>query len=117
MTNLSLDIGVKSNRTLTAKGVEYYYKNDRSTYDKILYPYIENSKYNSSSLDVQFREIAHKIRSRKYNPINNPKNSLKKSIELRTIEGMDLMFSFDVMISEDKRDICKSLYKTSRCLV
>lgn len=101
VTGLSLEIGIKQGTYLSAKGVEYYFHNQREIYDKILLPRL-SEKWHESELNIQFREIAHSIRNEKYNPKNNPRNNLKTSIKTRDI-GVLNIFDYSVMLREDKR--------------
>lgn len=103
VTSLSLEIGIKQGTYLSAKGVEYYYYNDRESYDKILLPRL-SAKWQESELNIQFKEIAHSIRNEKYNPKNNPRNNLKTSIKVRD-NGVLNLFDYSVMLREDKRKI------------
>lgn len=103
VTSLSLEIGIKQGTYLSAKGVEYYFHNQREIYDKILLPRL-SEKWHESELNIQFREIAHSIRNEKYNPKNNPRNNLKTSIKVRD-NGVLNLFDYSVMLREDKRKI------------
>ncbi|MFT4221472.1 hypothetical protein [Dysgonomonas sp.] len=103
VTSLSLEIGIKQGSYLSAKGVEYYFHNQREIYDKILLPRL-SEKWHESELNIQFREIAHSIRNEKYNPKNNPRNNLKTSIKTRDIGVLNL-FEYSDMLREDKRQI------------
>lgn len=103
VTSLSLEIGIKQGTYLSAKGVEYYYQNQREIYDKILLPRL-SEKWQESELNIQFREIAHSIRNEKYNPKNNPRNNLKTSIKVRD-NGILNLFEYSDMLREDKRQI------------
>lgn len=73
VTGLSLDIGIKQGKHLTAKGVEYYFINHEKKYTEILKPRL-STKWISEPLNIQFREIAHSIR----NAISNPRNNAKR---------------------------------------
>lgn len=103
VTSLSLEIGIKQGTYLSAKGVEYYFHNQREIYDKILLPRL-SEKWQESELNIQFREIAHSIRNEKYNPKNNPRNNLKTSIKVRD-NGVLNLFEYSDMLREDKRQI------------
>lgn len=105
ITNLSLEIGIKQGRYLSAKGVEYYYQNKRDIYDEVLNKRLPE-RWENKPLKIQFREIAHSIRNEKFNPKNNPRNNLKTSIEKRLTNG-GLLFDMAEMIRPDKREILR----------
>ena len=103
ITSLSLDIGIKQNDVLSSKGVEYYYLNERDTYNKVLYPRL-SEKMKSNSIKKQFEAIAHSLRNERSNPRNNPKNNLRR--DLKNLEkGFSMMFDFADMLRDDKVDI------------
>lgn len=103
ITSLSLDIGIKQNDVLSTKGVEYYYLNERDTYNKVLYPRL-TEKMKSESLGKQFEAIAHSLRNERSNPRNNPKNNLRR--DLKNLEkGFSMMFDFVDMLRDDKVEI------------
>ena len=107
VTGLSLEIGIKQGSYLSAKGVEYYYYNQRELFNKILLPRL-SEKWHDTELKIQFKEIAHSIRNEKYNPKNNPRNNLRTSLKRRD-NGMSSLFDYSVMLREDKINICKQL--------
>ena len=100
VTGLSLEIPVKQNSYLSAKGVEFYYKNFPEIYEKILAVRL-SKKWLNSDLQIQFREIAHSIRNERYNPNNNPRNNFKRSLQLRRAGGQ-FLFPLAETIREDK---------------
>ena len=100
ITGLSLEIPVKQNSYLSAKGVEFYHKNFPEIYSKILVVRL-SKKWLNSDLQIQFREIAHSIRNEKFNPKNNPRNNSKRSIQLRRAGGQ-FLFPLAETIREDK---------------
>jgi hypothetical protein len=101
ITNLPLDIGIKQHSYLSAKGVEYYYKNHHEIYENVLLPRL-SKKWLGEPPKIQFREIAHSIRNEKYNPGNNPRNNTRRSINRVLSEG-SLIFSLAETIAPSKR--------------
>lgn len=99
VTSLSLEIGIKQNEVLSAKGVEYYYQNERAIYDKVLYPRLSD-KWKDKPLEKQFSEIAHSLRNERSNSRNNLRRDLR-----RREQDVKMMFDFSEMLRVDKRTI------------
>lgn len=104
ITSLSLEIEVEQGSYLSAKGVEYYYLNERELFDKYLYPRLSD-RWKDKALNIQFREIAHSIRNERYNPKNNPRNNLKRDIKNVLSKSSGLLFSIESTICESKREL------------
>ena len=94
---------IRQNRTLSTKGVEYYYKNNRTTYNNVLYPRLSNNA-KSKPLKQQFEAIAHSLR----NELSNPKHNLKRDLENKEKE-MRMLFDFRDMLRSDKKGIYKRI--------
>lgn len=103
ITKLSLDIGIRQNRTLSTKGVEYYYNNNRTTYNNVLYPRLSNNA-KSKPLKQQFETIAHSLR----NELSNPRHNLKRDLENKEKE-MRMLFDFRDMLRSDKKGVYKEI--------
>lgn len=101
VTGLSLDINTnpRQQKTLSAKGVEYYYLNERDMFDKVLYPLLTD-KAKSKSLEYQFKAIAQIIRNNRSNAPNNLKRDLRKRYK-----GVNMIFDIEDMICKDKECI------------
>jgi uncharacterized protein YneF (UPF0154 family) len=104
VTGLSLEIGIKQGAYLSAKGVEFYFKNRPEIFEEKLAPRLQK-KWQNSELKIQFREIAHSIRNEIFNPNNNPRNNFKRSIEKRKKGGYGFLFSLAETIRPDKRKL------------
>ena len=108
ITGLSLDIGIRQNDVLSAKGVEYYYNNDRVSYNELLYPRL-SKRMKNKPLKKQFSEIAHSLRNQR----SNPRNNLKRDLE-NLEQGVSMMFCYTDMLRSDKKQIYKQEIKEAK---
>lgn len=94
VTKLPLDnLGFLQRDKLTYAGVKFYYDNFPELFRERLFPLL-SSKWYSNDVEIWFREIAHIIRCKKYNPKNNTINNKKRRDARRNNPGQ-LSLSFD----------------------
>lgn len=78
VTKLPLELpSISQQEYLTARGVEFYYYNFPELFLDRLFPLL-SSKWYYADRKICFKEIAHIIRSKIYNPRNNKKNSKRR---------------------------------------
>jgi len=83
VTALPISMQSDNSKFLTSIGIRWYYENDHQQYLELHGKYLKRSKFKTSPIEVQFREIAHAIRNKYFNKANNDRNSAKAMIEKR----------------------------------
>ena len=102
ITGLNISMQVLRSKYLTSKGVEYYYKNEPELFKSKLLPRI-GKKWRNMAIEIQFREIAHSFRNKKFDAQNNPRNNTKRAI-FKVLKYPSL-FDNMKLIDENKRRI------------
>ncbi|MBN2523430.1 MAG: hypothetical protein JXB24_09135 [Bacteroidales bacterium] len=97
VTGLDISMQPRGSKFLSYTGVKWYYEHDYKTYCEILSPRLTDT-WKESTIEFQFREIAHSIRNSDSNPRNNTRRKISKILD----DKNSLFNNFDLI---DKRKL------------
>ncbi|MEI6050058.1 MAG: hypothetical protein WCS03_14240 [Bacteroidota bacterium] len=96
VTGIDISCQKPVSKFLYITGIRFLYENDRLLFEKLKSGRL-SKKWETESLEVQFREIAHSIRNEFYNPKHNAINGIKR------LNENPVLFDIYPLLSQNKR--------------